>query len=97
MMTVEQVVSEVDQMSEDQVVLLVDRLTQRLQTIDPEIEEAWSAEIRRRVDDLESGKVQEIPGEEVTARVRQLLTICCNEPGFERRGCIHAQPFVAEP
>lgn len=73
MMTVEQVVSEVDQMSEDQVVLLVDRLTQRLQTIDPEIEEAWSAEIQRRVDDLESGKVREIPGDEVTARVRQLL------------------------
>jgi putative addiction module component (TIGR02574 family) len=36
---------------------------------DVEIEEAWSQEIKRRIEDIDSGKVQLIPYEEVRRRL----------------------------
>ena len=38
-----------------------------------EIEEAWSQEIHRRVNDIESGKVKGIPAAQVMARARRVL------------------------
>ena len=38
-----------------------------------EWEEAWSAEINRRIADVESGKTKLIPGEEVFRRVDEML------------------------
>lgn len=37
------------------------------------VDEAWTTEIGSRVDDVLSGKVQTIPGEEVFARVDERL------------------------
>ncbi|HET9229003.1 MAG TPA: addiction module protein [Thermoanaerobaculia bacterium] len=37
--------------------------------VDPDAEEAWDAEIRRRVDELDSGKVETIPWSEVRQRL----------------------------
>ena len=37
--------------------------------VDPDAEEAWDAEIRRRVEELESGKVETIPWSEVRQRL----------------------------
>ena len=34
-----------------------------------EVESAWDAEIKRRVDEIDSGAVEMIPGEEVLARM----------------------------
>lgn len=46
------------------------RLLESLEVSDDEsVDEAWTAEIGSRVDDLLSGKVQAIPGEEVLARI----------------------------
>jgi len=73
MMTVDQVLNEVEQLSEGDQVLLLDRLAGRRHPVDPENEAAWSSEIQRRVAELESGQVREIPGEEVTARIRRKL------------------------
>lgn len=39
----------------------------------PEITEAQLAEVRRRIAEVESGETQLIPGDEVLARVRNLL------------------------
>ena len=33
----------------------------------------WEEEIRRRVDDIDSGRVQPVPGDEVFARLEQRL------------------------
>lgn len=46
---------------------LIGRLIESLDEAPPEpgVEEAWAEEIKRRVDDVRSGKVQMIPGEEV--------------------------------
>ena len=35
-----------------------------------EVRRAWEAEVERRVDDILSGRVEEIPAEEVLARLR---------------------------
>ncbi len=40
---------------------------------DAEIEEAWAAEVERRIADVESGTVQLIPIAEALARVRAAL------------------------
>jgi putative addiction module component (TIGR02574 family) len=56
--------------------LLIDRLVESLDEASPEAgaEEAWAEEIKRRVDDVRSGKVEMIPGEEVRRRLgRRLL------------------------
>ena len=37
--------------------------------VDPDVEKAWAAEIERRWQEIESGKVKTIPWEEVKARL----------------------------
>jgi putative addiction module component (TIGR02574 family) len=41
--------------------------------VDAEIEEAWAAEVERRIADVESGIVQVIPIDEALAQVRSAL------------------------
>ena len=47
--------------------LLIDRLIESLDEgpVEEGVEEAWGEEIKRRVDDIRSGKVKMIPGEQV--------------------------------
>ena len=40
---------------------------------DKNIEHAWAVEAERRIDDLNAGQVQSIPGAEVFADIRQRL------------------------
>ena len=71
-MTLDQIVEEACHLPTEQVVELVDRLSQGLH-LSPGIEEGWKAETRRRVADIESGRVQGIPGPEVSARIRKAV------------------------
>lgn len=47
--------------------LLIDRLVESLdkEPVEEGVEAAWGEEIKRRVDDIRSGRVKTIPGEEV--------------------------------
>jgi putative addiction module component (TIGR02574 family) len=38
---------------------------------EPANEEAWAAEVERRIEELDSGKVKSMPAEEVFAELRQ--------------------------
>ena len=51
--------------------LLIDHLIESLDEGPAEegVEQAWDEEIKRRVDDIRSGKVEMIPGEEVRRRL----------------------------
>jgi putative addiction module component (TIGR02574 family) len=51
--------------------LLIDRLIESLDEGPAEqgVEEAWAGEIKRRVDDIRSGKVKMIPGEQVLRKL----------------------------
>ncbi len=40
---------------------------------DPDVEEAWRLEIEQRIDQIERGEIQLIPGDEVFARLRRRL------------------------
>ncbi len=71
-MTLDQIVEEARHLPAEQVVELVDRLSEGLY-LSPGIEETWKAETRQRLADMESGKVQGIPGPEVSARIRKVV------------------------
>ena len=73
-MTLDQIVEEVNHLSPAQVAELVDRLTLNLHhAVDPQIEDAWKQEARRRLAELESGQVKTIPGQEVSERIRKIV------------------------
>ena len=53
---------------------LAERLVESLDfEEDGEIKRAWAAEALRRRDEVRSGKVKTIPGDEVLAEIRQML------------------------
>ena len=49
---------------------LIDSLDQR---VDDDIEQAWVDEVKRRKEEIKSGKVNPIPGQEVHKAARELL------------------------
>ncbi len=50
-----------------------EQLLASLEQAPAEVEAAWDAEIRRRVEEIESGQVALIPAEEAFAEVRRAL------------------------
>ena len=53
---------------------LADKLVESLQSEEPdEIQRLWSAEAIRRRDEIRSGQVKPIPGEQVLEEVRRLV------------------------
>jgi putative addiction module component (TIGR02574 family) len=52
---------------------LAEELLSSVQDSDEEIEAAWAEEIKRRLEEIESGTAKLIPAEEVFAEIRLLL------------------------
>ncbi len=61
----------VDSLPIDMKLELVDRLLESITPSRKDIDEAWGEEVERRIDEVESGKVELISGEEVFARMRE--------------------------
>lgn len=55
----------------DEKALLVDRLLESMFPRQKEIDELWAIEAERRVEDVRSGKVKTIPGEQVFAEIEE--------------------------
>lgn len=73
-MTIDQIVEETRRWPTDQVADLVDRLTAKLHGgVDPEVEQAWKVETRRRVAEIQSGQAKFIPAEQVFAEARKII------------------------
>ncbi|MCB1320267.1 MAG: addiction module protein [Leptospiraceae bacterium] len=72
-MTVEQVREAIGELNEFERELLYIDILQDFESVDPEIEKAWIEEVKRRAADIESGKAEFIPGEQVMAEIRQML------------------------
>lgn len=71
---VAQILAEVEQLSPSERAELADRLVETLaQDIPPEVERAQVEEVRRRIAQVESGKVALIPGEQALEQVRRLV------------------------
>ena len=71
--TLDQIIEETRHWPPEKVGELVGRLTEELHTSDPEIEAAWKSEIDRRIEEIQTGKVQGIPAEEVFVKARRIL------------------------
>ena len=52
---------------------LVDKLLKSLNPAQAEIDKLWALESEKRVADIETGKVQTIPGEKVFEKIRKRL------------------------
>lgn len=72
-LTVDQIVEETRSWSDAKLLLLVHQLERRLHDVEPRIEEAWIAEAHRRIEEIEAGKSQLVPGEDVTERIRCIV------------------------
>ncbi len=54
--------------------VLIERLAGSMDDEDNALSPAWASEAVRRRDEIRSGKVQAIPGDEALARVRRAIT-----------------------
>jgi putative addiction module component (TIGR02574 family) len=55
--------------------LVVDALLRSLNPPDPEIDRQWADTAKRRLQELRSGRVEPVPGEEVFAKIRQRFAV----------------------
>lgn len=70
-LTVEQMTEEALALPSEARALLAERLVESLDPAeDAQIRQLWVAEARRRRDDVRSGRVKTIPGDEALAQVR---------------------------
>jgi putative addiction module component (TIGR02574 family) len=72
-LTLEQIVEEARHWPPEKLGELVDRLTENMHPAKPEIEEAWKQETRRRLAEIENGKVQVVDGDEVSTRIGRIV------------------------
>lgn len=71
---VAQILAEAEQLSAPERADLADRLVETLaHNIPPDIEQAQTEEVRRRVAEVESGEVRLIPGGQALEQVRRLV------------------------
>ena len=73
-LTLDQIAEEAMQLPPASRALLADKLVESLETEDlDEIQRLWAVEAVRRRDEIRSGKVNAIPGEQVIEEVRRLV------------------------
>ena len=53
---------------------LIDRLLNSLNPSQKEIDELWAKEAERRIEEIKTGKVKPIPGEEVFKEIKERLS-----------------------
>jgi len=66
----DKLISEAISLPTDIRALIVNKLLESLNPTKKEIDELWAAEAERRVEDIRTGKVKTIPGEEVFKDIR---------------------------
>lgn len=73
-MTVDQIVKETRRWPANRVDALMEHLlASHYRLPDPATDAAWAKEIKRRIDDIESGREAGIPGEETSAKIRKIV------------------------
>jgi len=74
MKSIEQLTEEILSLPSTSRALLAEKLVESLEfDTDPIVQAAWTTEAKRRRDQIRSGEVQSISGEDALAQVRQLL------------------------
>ena len=68
-MTTKELIAEVVSLPVEERVAAADSILRSLNSPEPDIERKWGAIARQRLEELRSGKVKPVPGEEVFARI----------------------------
>jgi len=73
-LTIDELTKEALRLPSSSRALLAERMVQSLDAAETdEIQKLWAAEAVRRRDEIRSGRIQPIPGEQVLAEVRRLV------------------------
>lgn len=67
----DEIIREAQSLPVEERALVVESLLRSLNPPDPEIDAKWTAVAKRRLEELRSGRVKPVPGEEVFAKIRQ--------------------------
>ncbi len=70
-----EIIKEAESLPVEERTVVVDSLLRSLNPPDPEIDRKWAAVAKRRLEELRSGRVKPVPGEEVFAKIRQRLAV----------------------
>jgi putative addiction module component (TIGR02574 family) len=73
MISTEELISEATSLPVDIRIQLVEKLLQSLNPTEKETDELWAAEAERRVQEIETGTVKTVPGDEVFKKIRDRL------------------------
>ena len=68
-MKIKEIIEEIVSLPVEKRALVVDSLLRSLNSPEPEIDVEWAKESARRLEELRSGKVRSIPGDEVFSKV----------------------------
>ncbi|OGH56908.1 MAG: addiction module protein [Candidatus Lindowbacteria bacterium RIFCSPLOWO2_12_FULL_62_27] len=71
MASVQEIIRDAESLPVEERAILVDSLLRTLNATDPEIDKLWIKEAKRRLEELRSGHVRGIPGEEVFERIHK--------------------------
>lgn len=72
-MTAKEVRDAIETLSDDEREILYLDIIDRINSVEPEIEAAWSNVAKRRLAEIKSGKVETIPADQVLAEARAML------------------------
>ncbi|MCW9705224.1 addiction module protein [Fodinibius salsisoli] len=73
-MTLTEVIEEIATYSDTERIKIRTAIQKTLRPPDPEIEQAWAEEADRRLDEIENGEVETIPGDQVIRSIRERLS-----------------------
>lgn len=65
-----EIIREAESLPVEERTAIVESLLRSLNPPDPEIDQKWAAVAKRRLQELRSGRVKAVPGEEVFAKIR---------------------------
>jgi putative addiction module component (TIGR02574 family) len=66
-----EIIDQVESLPVEERALVVDSLLKSLNRTDPEIDRKWADTARGRLEDMRSGRVKPLPGDEVLAKARK--------------------------
>jgi putative addiction module component (TIGR02574 family) len=70
-----EIIQEAESLPVEERAIVVNSLLRSLNPPDPEIDRKWAAVAKRRLEELRSGRVKPVPGEEVFARIRRRFAV----------------------
>jgi putative addiction module component (TIGR02574 family) len=74
MLKIDELLSEIESLPIDMKTELIDKLISSMHPSQKEIDVLWAAEAEKRVDEIKSGRVQTIPGEQILSEAKKMLS-----------------------